>query len=190
MEFETRTQLQDFAEGRDGEIAIFECDSKFGYFLGLEHNGFITYIHPCADTEAFVFSACNFLDETLSALCEISTPRIEMLKQHCPTLITAMEDAVSDRFDRGAFIYLEQGIWIFAKKINFAFKERLEEKGIEAIVDPVMVDAINSLHDRFIQLVTELHDWDGFTGWEETKIAAQEILPGVKWGLRIGRWFS
>ena len=81
MEFETRTQLQDFAEGRDGEIAIFGCESEFGFFLGLEHNGFITYIHPFADTEAFVFSACNFLDETLSALCEISTPRIEILKQ-------------------------------------------------------------------------------------------------------------
>ena len=52
MEFETRTQLQDFAEGRDGEIAIFGCESEFGFFLGLEHNGFITYIHPFADTEA------------------------------------------------------------------------------------------------------------------------------------------
>lgn len=190
MEFETRTQLQDFAEGRDNKFAIFECDSEQGTFLGLEHNGFITYIHPFADTEIFVFSACNFMDQNLSALCEISTPRIEALKKHCPTLITAMEDAVSDRFDRGAFIYLNEGTWIFAKKINFAFKERLDEKGIEAIVDPVMIDTINSLHNRFIQLVTELHDWDGFSVWEEAKIAAQEILPGVTWGLKIGRLFG
>lgn len=186
---DTRRELQDFIDGRDEVFDVFECKVGFGTFIGIETGGYIFYVNPFDDNQTLVFIATNFLKEAVDAICDMSEPRVEVLAEHCPTLIEALIHGTQSRYDKGAFIYAD-GNWLFGRVVDFNFSERVDANGINALSDSVILNAIKTLQSRFGKLVNEFSDFNGFSTWEEIKITAKEALPGIRWGLTFGRIFG
>lgn len=185
-----RKSFQNFHEGRDGETDVFVLKTASMTCFGVEVGGFIHYIIPNKNEYITTIAMCwDGMNEHLKAIGEYSQPRFEILKEHCPKLCRSIEDSIADRYDRASVVVIE-GHCCWVKDITYNSIKQVKEKGIEALVDDVIIIARQELLEFLVDMAKELHDWEGFTSWEEVKIGAKEALPGARVGLSIGRILS
>lgn len=124
----------------------------------------------------------------VKTILELSEPRLEVLSEHLPRLIRAISDGIENRFDSGALVEVVDGIYGIASVIEcYNYEEKLKQKGIEAVLDDMIVNRILVMKKIIAEIMEELDNWEGYTSWEETKIAAKEIFSGARVGMRIGR---
>ncbi len=193
MDTETRNYLQDFNEGDENDSKLFwyESTQSDTSFLGVQIGGIIYYVATRPNSnQCFVMIGINFFREGIENIYEYSEPRFKCLQKSCPTLCQVILDGSNDRFDRGAVVAIENH-YLLAIKLNYNILRDLENNpDIFTDEDSVVSEAAIQLLNCFKDIHDEIDQWDGFSTFDEVKIAAQEMLPGIRWGLRLGTLFG
>lgn len=187
---DTRNYLQNWYDGRDGrETEFFSYEKGDLWQVGVEISGIIYYGYPTTGK-----LLVNLVDDDLGAiiekLYEMSKARIEVLAEHCPTLVQMFMDGVNRRFDTAAVVNVCNKWEIVAVIDHFDFKEMLKKHGIGALVDSLVINKVLKMTDLRHRALRELSNWDGFTTFEEVKITAKEVLPGARVGYNIAKILS
>ena len=188
---ETRNYLQDFTDGDENDSKLFWYETSNSECLGVQIGGVIYYVATKTNSNTcFVMIGINFFREGIEAIYDFSEPRFKCLQKSCPTLCQVILDGSNDRFDRGAVVSIDNH-YMLAMKLNYNFIKDFEKNSdIFTDEDSILTEAVVQLLNCFKGIREELEKWDGFSAFDEIRIAAHEMLPGIAWGLRLGRIFG
>lgn len=189
---ETRTKWQDYNEGQGENCELFWCEAhKDIECLGVQIGSVIYYVVTALNSnECVLMIGINMFRDAVKAIYEYSSPRFEVLNEHCPTLCQAILDGSEARLDRGGIAGID-GYYMLVKKLNYNItKDVKNNPNIFYETDSIVTETALSLIEQFNTIIDEMTKWEGFSTWEEMKIGAKEALPGVTWGLRLGRIFG
>ena len=192
MFMEERLLFQDYIDGKNDDIDVFTVKNEDVLIIGLNAGDRIRYYIPIDDRTTLCLIGVNMMSSLIEAISDISGQRIDALEPHLPSFFQALSDCVDNRYDRGAFAKLFD-YWFLVRKVDFGMLNRMQEKSsspIEVLADDILLGAFQDLDELLGNICEEIDKWEGFGTWDELKIQFREALPGIRMGLRLGRFFS
>lgn len=199
LTIETRTEFQQFVDGREGVGTIFILENdQISEVWGVEVHGFIFYIkfyHGDLGEQCLVWMIDDTKSGFLQSFANMSQVRFDKLgeEKYCPTLVRFIKDCINDRYDRGAMVNL-LGHVSYVISMPFYYTRFVEKKDFSGLLEEICSGTVMDSARRLLTQINTMHQeierFDGLSTWDDIKVTIREKLPGARMGWQIGNVLS